>query len=193
MSISTRRLAVGAALAALAGTATAHTGHGTHGLAEGLSHPLGVDHLLAMVAVGVWSAAALQGARRWFGPLGFLVAMTLGAVAGAAGVGSPLVEAGIAASVLLMGVLLAAVRRWPPAAGLVLIVVSAALHGLAHGGELPAGAGFAPYAAGFLLTTTALHAGGLLLGARAARARAWVWHAGGALLGAAGLALLVPV
>ena len=191
MSSLTRRLAVGTLLAALAGTAAAHTGHGSHGFLEGLAHPFAIDHLLAAVAVGVWSAAALPGSRRWLGPLGFLVAMTFGALAGAAGFGLPFMEAGIAASVLLMGVMLVAVRRLPPAAGLGLIVASASLHGLAHGAELPVGANFASYAAGFVMTTAALQVGALALGERIGLARTWAWRAGGALLGAVGLALLV--
>lgn len=191
MSSLTRRLAVGTLLAALAGTAAAHPGHGSHGLLEGLAHPFAIDHLLAAVAVGMWSAAALPGARRWLGPLGFLVAMMFGAVAGAAGIGLPFMEAGIAASVLLMGVMLVAVRRLPPAAGLGLIVVCASLHGLAHGAELPVGASFASYAAGFVITTAALQLGALALGERIGLARTWAWRAGGALLGAVGLALLV--
>lgn len=188
---SLTRLAVGALLAAAAGTAAAHTGHGTHSFFEGLAHPVALDHLLASVAVGAWSAAALQGRRRGLGPLAFLVAMTLGAAAGASGLHLPYVEDGIAASVLLMGVMLAAVHRLPAAAGLGLIAVSASLHGLAHGAELPAGASFTSYAAGFLLTTAALQAGALALGERIGLARTWAWRAGGALLGAAGLALLV--
>ena len=71
----TTRLAVATALLALAGTTSAHTGHDTHGFLAGIEHPFGLDHLLAMVAVGVWSATALQGARRWLGPLAFLAAM----------------------------------------------------------------------------------------------------------------------
>jgi urease accessory protein len=193
MTTTTRRLALAAALLALAGTASAHTGHGTHGFLSGIEHPFGLDHLLAMVAVGVWSAAALQGARRWLGPLAFLGAMSVGALAGAAGFAMPLVETGIAASVLLMGVMLAFVRQLPPALGLALIAVSASLHGLAHGSELPAGAGFASYAAGFLLTTAALHLGGLALGLQFDRARLAVWRVAGALLGAAGLMLLAQV
>lgn len=189
----TRRLAVAGALLVLAGTAAAHTGHGTHGFFAGLEHPFGLDHLLAMVAVGVWSAAALRGARRWLGPLAFVGAMTLGAAFGAAGHAPAFVEPAVAASVLLLGLMLVFVRRLPPASGLALISASAALHGLAHGSELPAGAGFATYAAGFVLTTVALHFGGLGLGSQLDRARVWVWRVAGALVGAAGLLMLVRI
>jgi urease accessory protein len=190
MTRMTRGLTLAAALLALAGTASAHTGHGTHGFSAGLEHPFGLDHLLAMVAVGLWSAAAFQGPRRGLGPLAFLAAMSVGAALGAAGFGLPFVEAGIAASVLLMGVLLVWARRVPPALGLGLIAMSAALHGLAHGGEMPAGAGFASYAAGFLLTTALLHVGGLALGAWFGRARDGLWRVAGVSLAGFGLALL---
>jgi urease accessory protein len=187
---TTRRFAVAATLLALAGSAAAHTGHGTHGFFAGLEHPFGFDHLLAMVTVGAWSAAALQGVRRGLGPLVFLAAMTLGALAAAAGFVLPLVESGIAASIVLMGAMLVFTRRLPPPLGLALIAVSASLHGFAHGSEIPAGAGFATYAAGFLLTTALLHLGGLALGVQAGRTRLWVWRIAGALLGSAGLVLL---
>jgi urease accessory protein len=193
MTKTTRRFALAAALLALAGAASAHTGHATHGFFAGLEHPFGLDHLLAMVAVGLWSAAALRGAGRAFGPLAFLAAMSAGAAFGAAGFGLPFVETGIAASVLLMGVLLVFARRVPPALGLVAIAISASLHGLAHGGEMPAGAGFASYATGFLLTTALLHAGGLALGARFVQARDGLWRVAGVSLAGVGLALLTHV
>jgi urease accessory protein len=128
------------ALALAAGTAAAHTGHGTESLFEGLAHPLGLDHLLAMVAVGVWSAAAFDGARRWLAPLTFLAAMTAAALLAMAGASLPFVEHGIALSVTLFGAMLAFPRRVPAVPGLALVAAAAALHGLAHGAELPAGA-----------------------------------------------------
>ncbi|HET7866735.1 MAG TPA: HupE/UreJ family protein, partial [Burkholderiaceae bacterium] len=151
-----------------------------------------VDHLLAMVAVGLWSARALPVGRRGLGPLAFLVAMTLGAVAAAGGAVLPGVEAAIAASVLLMGTMLALARRLPVGPGLGLVAVAAVLHGLAHGSELPAGAGFAPYAAGFLLATAGLHVAGLALGLRFAETREGAWRVAGSLLAGAGLVLLFP-
>jgi urease accessory protein len=181
-------------LALLLGTATlasAHTGHGTHGVAEGLAHPLGLDHLLAMVAVGLWSALALPTGRRWQGPATFMAAMTVGAVLGAAGLGLPFVEQGIALSVALFGAMLIAAKRMPAHAGLAAVAAAAALHGLAHGAELPVGAAFVGYAAGFLATTGALHAAGLGLAARLKGVSVRVWHAAGGALGLAGLALLI--
>jgi len=180
--------ALGLALAA--GTASAHTGHGSESLFQGLAHPLGLDHLLAMVAVGVWSAAAFDGARRWLAPLTFLTAMTAAALLAMAGVVLPFVEHGIALSVLMFGAMLAFAKRVSAAPGLALVAAAAALHGMAHGAELPAGASVAGYALGFLATTAALHAGGVGLGVALRERGAWIWRSGGALLGLAGVVLL---
>lgn len=184
--------ALGLALAA--GTASAHTGHGTESLFQGLAHPLGMDHLLAMVAVGVWSAAAFDGARRWIAPLTFLAAMTAAAllaiVGPIAGLALPFVEHGIALSVAMFGAMLAFAKRVPAAPGIALVTAAAALHGVAHGAELPAGASVAGYALGFLATTAALHAGGVGLGVALRERGAWIWRSGGALLGLAGVVLL---
>ncbi|NDY89814.1 HupE/UreJ family protein [Ideonella livida] len=186
-----KKILILAALLGAAASASAHTGHGTHSLFEGLAHPLGLDHLLAMVAVGVWSAAALQGARRWLGPAAFLAAMTLGAAAGAAGLGLPGTEGAIALSVAALGALLLAGARLPTAAGLGVVAVAATFHGLAHGAELPAGGTFAAYALGFGVTTTALHVAGLGLGRALRQAQAWVWRTAAGALTAVGLLLLV--
>ncbi|MBX3603975.1 MAG: HupE/UreJ family protein [Piscinibacter sp.] len=184
------RAAGAATLLLAAGAAAAHPGHGAVGLAEGLVHPLGIDHLLAMVAVGLWSAAALPPGRQALGPLAFIAAMSVGAVLAFAGLSLPFVEAGVAASVLACGALLAFNRRVPAGAGLALIALAATLHGFAHGAELPAGAGAAGYALGFLAGTATLHAGGLAAGL-ALRARGpRLWQALGALFGIAGLMLL---
>ncbi len=187
------RGAAALALALAAGTAAAHTGHGTESLYEGLAHPLGLDHLLAMVAVGVWSAAAFEGAGRWLAPLTFLGAMTAAALLAMAGVTLPFVEHGIALSVAMFGAMLAFPRRVPALPGLALVAAAAALHGMAHGAELPAGASAAGYALGFLATTAALHAGGVGLGTLLRNRGARLWQAGGALLGVTGLALLARV
>ena len=191
MTTPSWRHAGAAMLALLAGSASAHTGHDTLGFLAGLAHPFGIDHLLAMVAVGLWSARALPAARCWLGPLVFLAAMALGAVT-AAGAMVPGVDTAVAASVLLMGVMLAFARRLPVGPGVGLIAAAAVLHGLAHGSELPAGAGLAPYATGFLLTTAGLHLGGLALGLRFAAARDGAWRLAGSLLAGAGLVMLFP-
>jgi urease accessory protein len=181
--------ALGLALAA--GTASAHTGHGTESLFQGLAHPLGLDHLLAMVAVGVWSAAAFDGARRWIAPLTFLAAMTAAALLAMAGLALPFVEHGIALSVAMFGAMLVLAHRLPAAAGLAAVAAAALLHGLAHGAEGPASAGYMAYAAGFLATTAALHAAGLLAATRLQEAGPRLWAALGAGLGLASVALLM--
>lgn len=181
------------ALAALLGTgaAFAHPGHGAVvSLGEGLAHPFGIDHLLAMVAVGVWSAAALPAGRRAAGPIAFLAAMAAGAGLAMAGVALPFVEAGVAASLLVFGAMLAFATRVPAGAGLALIAAAASLHGFAHGAELPAGASLAGYALGFLATTALLHGGGVGLGGVLRRRAAALMQAIGAVLGATGLVLL---
>lgn len=188
-----RRTAAVPLLAAAAAPAWAHPGHAETlgGFLAGLTHPLGgLDHLLAMLAVGLWSAVALSAARRWTAPLGFVAAMTLGAFAARAGL-LPLagaLEPLLGLSVLLLGALLAGGRRVAPGAGLALAAAAGALHGAAHG--LEAAAAFGSYVAGFVLATTALHAAGL-------GASAWLQARGcglalrglGALIGLAGAAL----
>lgn len=179
-----------AALSLAAAAAQAHTGHDTGSLYAGLVHPLGVDHLLAMVAVGIWSVLALPAGRRWAGPLVFMGGLTAGAAAGAAGFALPLTEPALALSVVLFAALLAWPQAIPAATGLGLTALAAALHGLAHGAELPAEASFAGYTAGFLLTTALLHAGGLGLGHLLAPLRRWAVQLFASGIGVAGLALL---
>lgn len=194
MKSMTRRLVASALLSTVAGVAAAHPGHGQTDLTAGLLHPLGLDHLLAMVAVGLWSVAALRGAQRGLGPAVFLCAMGLGGwlgIGSTAGPAGAWLEQGMALSVLLMGVLVVQARRWPVAAGLGLIGALALLHGFAHGREMPPDGQSVGYVAGFLLTTAALHLLGLAWGAQMERARAWVWRLSGALFGLAGLVMLV--
>jgi len=153
-----------AAACALSTGASAHTGHGTHSLMEGLAHPFGADHLLAMLAVGVWSVSALPVRQAWQGPATFMLALVLSAALGASGVSVPYLEHAIALSVTLFGaMLILATTPMPKTLGLGLIAAAASLHGLAHGAETPH-TGFAGYAVGFLLTTAALHLGGVGIG-----------------------------
>jgi urease accessory protein len=165
----TRQEKVGlAALAAVALApvpAFAHVGVGpTSGFGNGLLHPLtGIDHLAAMVAVGLW--AAQQGKRAvWAVPLAFVATMALGGALGMAGLALPYVEQGIAASVLVLGVLIAAAARLPLAAGMLLVAVFALFHGHAHGAEMPSTASGLAYGAGFVAATALLHACGVGLG-----------------------------
>ncbi|WP_066709527.1 HupE/UreJ family protein [Curvibacter delicatus] len=181
------------------GMAQAHPGHDVTSLFAGLYHPLALDHLLVMLAVGVWSVCALPARRAWLGPVVFLVTMAGAAALGALGMTVPMLEYAVALSVVLSGVMLWQARqlRVPGSGGeLVLIALMGGLHGLAHGAESPA-VGFAAYAAGFLLSTAVLHMLGLaaVTGLRhmAVRMVATAVGALGAAIGLAGAFLLAQV
>ena len=186
-----------AAACAMSTGASAHTGHGTHSLMEGLVHPFGADHLLVMLAVGIWSVSALPARQAWQGPVTFLMALVLSAVLGASCLTVPYLEHAIALSVALFGaMLILAAKPMPKASGLTLIAFAASLHGLAHGAETPQ-TGFAGYAAGFLLTTAVLHLGGVGIGLSIRRWLAersvTVLGSLGGLLSVAGLVLFSQV
>ena len=150
--------------------AQAHTGVGTTtGFANGLAHPLsGLDHLCAMIAVGLW-AAQRGGRALWLVPLTFVSVMTLGAMLGMAGLAMPFVEKGIVASVLVLGVLVAAAVRLPLVASVILIGLFALFHGHAHGAEMPATASGWLYGTGFVFATAGLHLLGIGVGLGAKR------------------------
>ena len=145
--------------------AQAHPNHGlATGLAGGIAHPLtGLDHLCAMIAVGLW-AAQRGGRALWAVPLAFVSMMTLGAVVGMSGHALPFVEQGIAASVLILGILIAAALRLPLAASIILVGAFALFHGFAHGAEMPATASGFAYGLGFVAATAGLHLLGIRLG-----------------------------
>ncbi len=190
-------LLVASVLLGLSTAAQAHTGHGTHSLMAGLVHPLGWDHLLAMVAVGVWSVLGLPSGKAGWGPVTFVLVLLVSATVGMAGVTLPYLEHAIALSVAVFGALLALARQGLPVwAGMGLVALAASLHGLAHGAEAPT-TGHMGYALGFVLTTAALHAGGLSLGLAIRRwmaERSGVALAGlGAALGVTGLALVAQL
>ncbi len=174
------------AAGAISTGAMAHTGHGTHSLMEGLAHPFGLDHLLAMVAVGIWSVSALPAHKAWQGPATFLLTLVVSAVLGASGVTIPYLEHAIALSVSLFGLMLVvAAKPMPTAFGLGLVAVAASLHGLAHGAETPQ-TGFAGYTAGFVLTTAVLHLGGVGVGLSIRR---WLAARSGPMLATVGSSL----
>lgn len=180
-----------------AGAAQAHVGHeGGHAATflSGLAHPVsGMDHLLAMVAVGLWSAVAMP-QRRWQAPALFVGVMALGALLAHTGLALPLgdsLEWLIAASVILLGGLLVSGTALPLAIGLPVVAASALLHGTAHGLEMVTGEFFLAYGAGFVLATALLHLGGMGLGAALQRVRAVLPRLAGALIGGAGLFMLV--
>lgn len=175
--------------------AQAHPGHdGDHGdftwdFSGGVLHPLtGFDHLIAMLAVGLW-AAQLGGRARWLVPAVFVALMTLGAALARSGVVLPGVEHMIAASVLVLGLLIATAARLPVAAGMTLVGLFAAFHGFAHGAEMPAGSQALSYGLGFIFATALIHAAGVGLGVVTAtrsekitRYAGWAIAASGAVL-----------
>ncbi|MEC9483672.1 MAG: HupE/UreJ family protein [Halomonas sp.] len=143
----------------------AHDGAGHGGFLAGLLHPmLGLDHLLAMLAIGLWSVRQ-QGSLRRFMPLLMLVGMWGGAAMAWSGLALPGVETGIALTVLLAGVLVATLVRLPGVLGGGLVTAFMLLHGHAHGSELPAGASLLTYLIGFSLATLAIAFAGKGIGA----------------------------
>lgn len=174
-----------------AAPALAHTGVGAvEGFQAGLLHPLlGLDHVLAMVAVGLW-AGLVGGRARLFYPVAFVTMMVLAGLWGMSGAALPGVETGIAVSVVVLGAAIALNLAPPLAAGTAACAIFAVFHGHAHGAELPEGASGLGYALGFVLATVALHGAGLgLAGALAARAPLIARVAGGGLA-LAGMAIL---
>ena len=162
-----------AALCLFAGSASAHTGdHAVTGFVSGLTHPLlGLDHLFAMIAIGLW--AAQQGGRAlWAVPAAFVGAMGLGGLFAWSGGALPHVETAIALSVLVLGLLIATRRHAPVLAGMAIAGVFALFHGYAHGLEMPQAASPGLYALGFVLATACLHGVGIagsLIGRHAMR------------------------
>lgn len=186
--------AVAALFLAVAPAAFAHPGHdGDHDFgwdfSHGFTHPLtGADHLLAMLAVGIW-AVQLGGRARWLMPLAFVATMTLAAVLGRMGMSFPGLEQGIAASVLVLGLLVGTATKMPISAGMGLVGLFAIFHGYAHGAEMPVTAEAAGYGIGFVLATLVLHAAGIAAGLLAqaeskklTRAAGWAIAACGAVL-----------
>ncbi len=159
------RAAIGFLLVLISSAANAHPFHAVSGgAAAGFLHPFsGFDHLLAMVAVGLW-AAQLGGRARWIVPGAFVLAMLAGGAAGFAGLVPPFAEQMIAASGLVFGLLIVTRTRLSPALGGALVGAFALFHGAAHAAELPAGASALAYVAGFCAATALLHAAGICAG-----------------------------
>lgn len=193
-----RRSLLSLALVLAATPAFAHLDPGEHGsFAAGFSHPLlGLDHILAMAAVGLW---AWQNGRAatWAVPASFVAAMLIGFGLAMLGAPLPFVEPAILASVVALGLLVALAVRLPLAPGAALVGLFALFHGHAHGGEIGA-AGVGGYALGFALATILLHAAGIALGlaigrllGEHSRAGALLPRALGGLTAVAGLGLIV--
>ena len=183
-----RRPVLAIVIAAFTSPALAHTGEGTGGLLAGLSHPVfGPDHVVAMVAVGLWGAF-LGSPAIWLLPVVFPLVMALGGVLGIIGVPLPLVETGIATSAIVLGLMVALAARPPLWAAAVLVGAFAIFHGYAHGKELPDGANAVAFSAGFVIATGLLHLTGISFGLLAH------WPAGRlAVRGAGGVIALVGV
>jgi urease accessory protein len=181
------------ALAALAPTlAFAHPGHvESVGLAHGFLHPVsGLDHVLAMVAVGVL-AAQLGGRALWALPVAFVSMMAVGGAIGMAGTAMPFTEAAIALSIVALGAAIAFGMRLPLVATMAAVGLFAIFHGHAHGAEMPETASGLAYGAGFVLATALLHLTGIGLGLALGRpAFAAVTRVAGGATAVAGLALL---
>lgn len=189
------RLALAVVAAAVPTLAFAHTGAGSaNGFVHGFTHPIGgIDHILAMVAVGIF-AANLGGRALWMVPLSFMGFMLAGGALGILGVPLPLVETGIALSIVVLGVAVAVKWNWPVAAAMALVGLFAIFHGHAHGTEMPVDASGAAYALGFVTATGLLHLVGIGIGIGIGKAGASysprIAQAGGAAVAIAGVAIL---
>ncbi|MDR9818111.1 HupE/UreJ family protein [Rhizobium hidalgonense] len=181
--------------AALPAVASAHPAIGdAAGFSHGFAHPMsGLDHVLAMVMVGVF-AFQLGGRATWLVPTTFVLVMALGGALGAAGINVPFVELGIALSVVVLGAIVALDVKAPLAAALGIVGLFAIFHGHAHGAEMPDNAAGAAYAAGFMIATALLHLTGLALGSFVGRAGerrgAFVTRAAGGIAAISGVGIL---
>ena len=189
-----RAIAVPTAVLVLAiacAPAFAHTGSASGGFVGGFAHPLfGPDHVVAMVAVGLWGAF-LGSPAIWLLPIVFPLVMAFGGIIGILGVPLPGVEIGIALSAIVLGLMVALAARPPLWTAAVLVGAFAIFHGYAHGGELPPGADAVTYFVGFVVATGLLHLTGIAFGllARWPAGRFAVRAAGGAIA-LAGVAFL---
>jgi len=184
MRKTTKILGLAVALAAAPTLAFAHPGLHAAGFSDGFIHPFtGFDHLLAMVAVGYW-AASMAGAARWAVPMSFLALMIAGGALGFHAEAPAVIEYGIAASVVVLGGLVAFDVRLPVGPAAALVGTFAFCHGFAHGAEAPNAASGWHFGAGFVLATLLLQSLGLGLGAL--RLHRSVARIAGALIAASG-------
>jgi urease accessory protein len=154
-------------VSATCGPALAHTGGGgvLGGFVAGYSHPLfGIDHMLAMLAVGMWGAQ-LGGRAVWVLPVAFPMLMALGGAAAILGMTLSHVELGIAGSVVVLGLAVALAAKPPVWIGAVIVGALALFHGHAHGTELPGALDPLAYGIGFVAATGTIHAAGIGIGA----------------------------
>jgi urease accessory protein len=196
MAIRNKFILAGLSLSAFTGVAEAHTGVGsTIGFTHGFLHPLsGIDHMLAMVAVGLF-AARLGGRALWLVPSTFVAMMAVGGILGINAIPVPFVEIGIALSVLVLGAAVALDFSLPTAAAMALVGVFAIFHGHAHGAEMPETASGLTYGIGFMLATALLHVVGIGLGLGIAyfatkQGSSWIMRVVGAVTALAGVGLV---
>jgi urease accessory protein len=186
------RFAAAILLTLLAAPAFAHVGDGlAGGFVGGFEHPLfGPDHVVAMVAVGLWGAF-LGAPAIWLLPVVFPLVMAFGGALGILGVPVPGVETGIAVSAIVLGLMVALAARPPLWIAAVLVGAFAIFHGHAHGAELPPGADAVAYSLGFVVATGMLHLCGIAFGllTRWPAGRIAVRAAGGAIALAGGVFL----
>ena len=186
-----RAVAAAASVLLSAIPAMAHTGSSAGGFVGGFAHPLfGPDHVVAMVAVGLWGAF-LGAPAIWLLPIVFPLVMAFGGVIGILGIPLPAVETAIALSAVVLGTMVALAARPPLWVAAVLVAAFAIFHGHAHGAELPPGADIVAYSVGFVVATGLLHLAGVAFGlfARWPAGRIAVRTAGGAIA-LAGVAFL---
>lgn len=174
-------------------TASAHTGNDTaSGFVSGFTHPFfGADHIVAMVAVGLWGAF-LGAPAVWLLPVVFPSVMALGGALGVMGVPIPAIETGIALSGVVLGLMVLTAARPPLWVAAVMVGGFAIFHGHAHGTELPNSASPLTYSMGFVISTGLLHLSGIALGLLTR----WPWgrilvRAGGGAIAAVGLGFLL--
>jgi urease accessory protein len=174
-----------ALVAAWAERAAAHAGHGTMGggFADGFLHPVtGLDHLVAMIAVGLWGAQ-LGAPAIWLLPIAFPLVMAAGGFLGVLGVPFPAVDAGVALSGVVLGCFVACAARTPLWVAAIVVAAFGLLHGHAHGTAMPLSGAPVAFGGGFVLATGALHLCGILIGLLGR------WPAGGIAVRAGGVAI----
>jgi urease accessory protein len=188
--IRPRRAFVSLALVLVGSPALAHTGSVAGGFLGGFAHPvLGPDHVVAMVAVGLWGAF-LGAPAIWLLPVVFPLVMAFGGVVGILGVPIPAVETGIATSAVVLGLMVALAARPPLWVAAALVGVFAIFHGVAHGHELASEEGAALTLAGMVGATVLLHLAGIAFGWALRHANAWLPRLAGAAVVGLGATLL---
>lgn len=187
---ATTKLLTAILLLTASSAAFAHPGHDISGLAAGLMHPFtGLDHLLAMVAVGLW--ASQDGSRRiWLLPATFMSMLVIGSVTALQWQSLPLIESGISVSVLALGLLIALSLQLPTSLGILITVMFGLLHGYAHGLDLPLSATPTAYMLGLLAGTATLHGSGIAAGIATRKRHASLAKAIGVAIAASGAWML---